>query len=142
MKLVRNTKKVIFIICGCICLVAGVIGIVVPVLPTTPLLLLAAFCFTQGSKRLDNWFKKSDLYKNYVHEFIQHRSMTLKTKICILALSTTMMTISLVLVPITPLKVLLVALIVYMYYYFIAKIKTVSTEEMVRLRTSNEDISY
>ena len=40
---------------GFFSLAAGIVGIVVPLLPTTPFLLLAAFCFARGSEKLHNW---------------------------------------------------------------------------------------
>ncbi len=42
-------------IAGIACVALGVIGILVPLLPTTPFLLLAAFCFDRGSPKLHNW---------------------------------------------------------------------------------------
>lgn len=76
--------KPLWITAGIICLGLGCIGIPLPVLPTTPFFLCAAFCFAKGSKRLDSWFKNSKIYKKHLESFVINRAMTLKTKFCIL----------------------------------------------------------
>jgi len=47
--------KLLFIFCGWVSLLLGVIGIFLPILPTTPFVLLAAYCFSRGSDRLHRW---------------------------------------------------------------------------------------
>ncbi len=55
MKITRHFIRGLWIAAGIVSLVLGIIGIPLPVLPTTPFLLLAAFCFTRGSKQLNDW---------------------------------------------------------------------------------------
>jgi uncharacterized membrane protein YbaN (DUF454 family) len=73
--------KLVLIILGFISLILSIIGIVIPILPTTPFLLLSAFCFFKGSKKLDQWFKNTSLYKKHVDTFIEDKEMDLKSKI-------------------------------------------------------------
>lgn len=73
--------KLVLIILGFISLILSIIGIVIPILPTTPFLLLSAFCFFKGSKKLDQWFKNTSLYKKHVDTFIEDKEMNLKSKI-------------------------------------------------------------
>ena len=47
--------KYLYVFFGCLSLVCGIIGIVTPILPTTPFILLAAFCFARGSSRFHTW---------------------------------------------------------------------------------------
>ncbi|MEX3011833.1 YbaN family protein [Hoeflea sp. TYP-13] len=47
--------RLIWLVAGCLSLVAGIIGIFLPLLPTTPFLLLAAYCFARGSRKLHQW---------------------------------------------------------------------------------------
>ena len=58
--------KAIYLILGLLSLGLGVVGIYLPILPTTPLLLLAAFCFARSSEKLDTWFKGTNMYKKYL----------------------------------------------------------------------------
>ncbi|TDO98995.1 YbaN family protein [Marinomonas balearica] len=48
-------KRILYIILGWLSLIIGIIGIFLPLLPTTPLVLLAAWCFSRSSTRFHNW---------------------------------------------------------------------------------------
>ena len=52
----RFAKKILFIIAGSVCLALGFIGMFVPVLPTTPLVLLAAFLFSRRALQAKRWY--------------------------------------------------------------------------------------
>jgi uncharacterized protein len=117
--------KLLYIIIGFIALGLGVLGLILPVLPTTPLLLLASYCFVKGSERFEIWFKGTTLYKRHLETFVKERSMTLKQKLTILLFADVMIAIPFFILDSLMVRVMLAAVIFYKYYYFIYKIKTV-----------------
>ncbi len=117
--------KYIFIILGLIFVAIGTVGVILPILPTTPFLLLASFCFTKGSVRFNNWFKATKLYKNNLESFEKNKSMTMKTKLCILIPVTILLLIAFFMMNNIYGQITIVILIIIKYYYFIFKIKTI-----------------
>ena len=81
-----KVKRYIFITLGTIFVVIGVIGIFVPVLPTTPFLLLAAFFYLRGSKRFYDWLMNNRVCGSYIRNYIEGRGMPLRVKIFTIAL--------------------------------------------------------
>jgi uncharacterized protein len=118
--------KFLYIIIGFIALGLGVVGLVLPVLPTTPLLLLASYCFVKGSERFERWFKGTALYKRHLETFVRERAMTLKQKLTILLFADVMIAIPFFILESFFVRLMLVVIVFYKYYYFIYKIKTVS----------------
>ena len=78
--ILKKLFKGIYIILGIIFLGVGIIGIVLPVLPTTPFILLASFCLAKGSDRINNRFKKTKIYREYILNF-KENGLTKKQKI-------------------------------------------------------------
>ena len=74
-------KRRVFVIAGTLALVLGVVGIILPVLPTTPFLLLAAICYMRGSQRLYNALLRNRFVGNYVSNYLEGRGMSLTNKI-------------------------------------------------------------
>lgn len=72
---------------GFLFFVLGMVGVVLPILPTSPFILVAAFCFARSSERLNSWFKSTKLYKQVLEGYVTKRSMTLKAKLTISCLS-------------------------------------------------------
>lgn len=122
--------RYIYLMIGMISFGLGFIGIVLPILPTTPFLLLASFCFARSSKRVHNWFVSTKAYQRHLEPFVQKRAMTLKTKICILSLASFMLAFPLFLTDLWWLRVFIIGLYIFKYYYFLFKIKTIKLEHI------------
>lgn len=120
----NKIKKYIYVTVGGISLALGMVGVVLPILPTTPFLLLASFCFVRGSEKFDKWFKSTSIYKKHLENFINEKEMTIKQKTRILVFITFMLSIPIVLIDNLHMRLFLIALICIKFYYFIFKIKT------------------
>ena len=62
-------KKILYLLLGFAGLGLGALGAVLPMLPTFPFLMLAAFCFARSSERVDRWFKGTKLYQENLKDF-------------------------------------------------------------------------
>lgn len=117
--------KIIFLITGLLSTALGAIGVVLPILPTTPFLLLAAFCFTKSSKRFHQWLLATAMYKKHLESFVEHRSMPLRTKIILLSFASTMLLIAMYFMDNVYLRLFLLSLMSFKYYYFLCRIQTI-----------------
>jgi len=124
--------KVIYITLGVTALGLGAIGTAVPLIPTTPLVILAAVCFGKSSQRLHTWFLTTRLYKSTVKKFIQKRVMTLKAKLILISSITIFMGISFLTMVIfhVPYFVRIILVVIWLLHvvYFGFKVKTAEDE--------------
>lgn len=128
----EKIKKFLYITIGVISFGLGAIGVVLPVLPTTPFLLLSSFCFVRGSERFDKWFKGTKLYKKHLESFVNNRQMTLKQKVTILLFADFMLMFPIIILDSLMVKGLIVIVMLTKYWYFIFRIKTVKKEDLIK----------
>lgn len=74
-------KKNILIFLGFTSLVLGIIGITVPLLPTTPFLLLSAYLFSKSSERWHSFIINNKVFGKYIRDYQEKKGITLKNKI-------------------------------------------------------------
>ena len=78
--------KYLLIVLGSICLALGVIGIFLPLLPTTPFLLLSAALYVRSSEKLYQWLIHQKYLGTYIRNFREHKAIPLRAKIISVAM--------------------------------------------------------
>ena len=86
-------KNIMYMLIGCISVCLGGIGSIMPMLPTVPFLLLAAYCFARSSKKMHAWFSGTTLYKKHLESYVKGKGMTKATKVRIMISVTILMAI-------------------------------------------------
>jgi hypothetical protein len=76
-----ETKRLFFLSVGSTLLGIGVIGIIIPFLPTTPFILASAFFYGKSSKRLDNWISNSPYFGSYIENYKTKNGVPLNVKL-------------------------------------------------------------
>ncbi|MFV0342873.1 MAG: YbaN family protein [Anaerocolumna sp.] len=135
-------KKIINIIClwlGFIALGIGMIGIVLPILPTTPFILLSAALFAKSSEKFHKWLLSTKVYTNYVGKWMESRSMTVKEKCKVLFIVTLLLGISIYVAPIWHAQVFILIILLGHYYFLLFRMKT-SKEEKATVTTLENKI--
>jgi uncharacterized membrane protein YbaN (DUF454 family) len=82
----RKIARILWFIAGTICVVLGAIGIVLPILPTTPFLLAAAACYYKSSERMHKWLLNNKWFGEYIRNYTEGKGIPLKTKIVAVSL--------------------------------------------------------
>ncbi len=77
----QKLVKMLFLVAGTISLSLGTIGIFLPILPTTPFLLLSAACYLRSSNRMHKWLLNNRWFGDYIRNYKEGRGIPFKTKI-------------------------------------------------------------
>ncbi len=83
---VTGFRRVVYITLGLSFVALGVIGVVLPLLPTTPFLLLASYFFARSSRRLNGWLLRNRLFGPMIRDWQKYRGVRLKVKIVALTM--------------------------------------------------------
>ena len=137
----NKAKKYFYITLGFLALGIGLIGVILPILPTTPFLLVTSFCFARGSERFHTWFTNSNIYKKHLESFVKERAMTLKQKVVLLSFVNFMLAFPLILVDVLPMRRTIIVLIIIKLYYFTFKVRTISPEEKKDMEASKGEMA-
>jgi len=125
----KNPIRILWILLGFIALGLGTVGIALPILPTVPFYLATVFCFAKSSKRLHDWFIGTPLYKKHLESFVEHKAMTLKTKISVIATVTAVMLTGFTMMKRVPVgRICLAVVWVCHVVYFLFGVKTISNK--------------
>lgn len=131
-------KQVINTVCVALAFVSlgiGCLGIVLPILPTTPFLLLALFLFAKGSERFHRWFLSTNIYKKYLEDFVATKSMTREAKTKVLTIVTLLLAIGFCFSP-GAAKIIIAVVLVFHWVYFLFGIRTVEKKEQTEREAS------
>lgn len=81
-----KSKKILFVVLGFLSLGLGILGIFIPVLPTTPFLLLSAYLFAKSSEKLYNWLLSTKNFGKIIKDYRERKGVSLGIKIYSLSL--------------------------------------------------------
>jgi uncharacterized membrane protein YbaN (DUF454 family) len=120
----QKLLRAFLFVTGTVSLVLGAIGIVLPIMPTTPFLLLALGCYLRSSQRMTHWMLNNKYFGKYIRNYREGKGIPLKTKLFALTVLWTTIAISAIFV----VPILIVQLILFI-------VATAVTIHLVRLPT-------
>ncbi|MDG6882320.1 Inner membrane protein ybaN [Phocoenobacter uteri] len=76
-----NIKRILFFVSGWICVALGVIGAILPLMPTTPFVLLALFCFSRSSERFHSWLFNHRILGKPIRDWQENKTIPTYAKV-------------------------------------------------------------
>ncbi|WP_058306840.1 YbaN family protein [Gracilibacillus massiliensis] len=108
-----NFKRILWMIAGSLSLIIGLIGIVVPLLPTTPLVILAAFCFGKSSKALHHWLVTNKYFGRYLMDYQSGKGVPIRIKIFAVMIVWTSVLFTLTVIPLLYVKIFMIGVAIF-----------------------------
>ena len=124
-----SLKKIGLIALGTISLAIGIIGIFLPLIPTTPLLLLTSYCYISSSEKLSEKFMNTKIYDKYVRKKQEKGGMTLKGKLMLTIPVSLLLLFMFITIKSPIMRVVIVVMWVTKVIFF-TKMKTIKIEEV------------
>jgi uncharacterized membrane protein YbaN (DUF454 family) len=127
----EKIKRTIFTVFGTIFLIMGAIGVFIPVLPTTPFLLLAAACYLRGSERLHRWLINNRVFGEFIRNYTEGRGIKQRQKIYTISFLWLMIIFSIIYVVenyLFRISLLLITLVVTIHIMILPTIKQSNSE--------------
>lgn len=104
-------QRIVLLTLGWLAIVLGILGIVLPLVPTTPFMLLAAWCFARSSPRFHDWLLWRSPFGRYIRHWQQHRGMPPGAKSRAMIVIVITFAVSLWLVPLWWVRVMLIIML-------------------------------
>ncbi|MBY5949046.1 YbaN family protein [Photobacterium rosenbergii] len=111
-------RKTLLLLCGWVCVALGLLGAFLPLLPTTPFLLLASACFMRGSPKLNHWLLNHPKFGPILHNWHHHRAVSKQVKRRANIMIVASFALSIYLVPLLWHKAMLVTMLVVLLVWF------------------------
>ena len=126
--MIMPMQRTILLIIGWLAIALGTLGVFLPLLPTTPFILLAAWCFSRSSPRFHHWLLYRSWFGPYLRHWQQHKAMPPGAKSRAIAVIIVTFAVSLWLVDITWVRILLLAMLACLLF-FMWRIPVVDAEQ-------------
>nr|POW30301.1 Inner membrane protein YbaN [Pectobacterium parmentieri] len=126
-----NMYRVLLIILGWVSVVLATLGVVLPLLPTTPFLLLAAWCFARSSPRFHDWLLYRSWFGSYLRHWQQHRALPPGAKWKAVAMILLTFALSLWLVKLVWVRILLLVILTILLT-FMLRLPVVDPEQQIQ----------
>jgi hypothetical protein len=134
-------KKALYVSAGLLAVALGFLGVFLPLLPTTPLLLLAAACFLKSSDRLYYWITHHKIFGRYIVSYQKYKAITKQAKIyTIMLLWVTIGTTAIFFVEFLWLRIMLFVIAVSVTIH-VLKLKTLNAEIIERYEKESENFA-
>lgn len=122
-KVNNRLLKIILIIMGSIFTSLGVIGIFLPLMPTTVFLIMAAACYVRSSDKLYQWLLNNKWFGEHLKNYLEHKAMPLKAKMIAIPMMWITISYSAYAVPLIAVKIVLIIIAISVTAYILS-IKT------------------